>query len=110
MKTYDEKRKAFYITAGITDFEGTVTDWKLAFYQLWRYQMTWNFAYLIDLHDLRDKGATVQLVVREAYVDNVLGLMEDLGYRNVYTTEASVGIIWSVDRKDCADVMNLFEE
>lgn len=86
-----------YITDFVQDFGST---WKGSFYELWRYQMTWNFAYEIKVHETSDKDVCVSMLVKNAYLKNVLDTMESLGYRNVQIEEEHIGIIQIYDIDD----------
>lgn len=110
MKTYDEKKTAVRFTARLNDFEGDVQEWKLKFYELWRYQMTWNFAYEIAVRDSAGSGVFVDVVARKAFEKNVMSMMEELGYKNISKEEYQVGLIWTIDREDCRDIVNLYED
>lgn len=96
-KIYDRTAEAIRITSRLDDFDGDVAKWKDAFYELWRYQMTWSFAYKIEVIESGgsyfDRKVFVELVVKEAYKTNALDLMETLGYRNVKTEDIKVGIV-----------------
>ena len=91
MKLTVEKENAYRIMSSFKDFEGSVDEWKAKFYELWRYQLTWGFAYRIDLET--KSGVYVCLLVREAYRKNVLSLMDDLGYKNVREEVEKIGVV-----------------
>ena len=96
-KVYDRKEKAIYVTSKLEDFDGDVQKWKDAFYELWRYQMTYSFAYKIEVKESGgsyfERKVFVDLLVRENYKDNVIDLMKTLGYQNINISEETIGII-----------------
>lgn len=90
---YVYPEEALCITATLKDFNGTVTEWKTAFYELWRYQMTWHFAHKISVHDSRNSGVYVLLICKPAYKKNILETMESLGFKNIKCEEEEIGTI-----------------
>ena len=95
--------KAYRFTAKFADFDGDVEKWRNAFYEVWRHQLTYNFAYEIELRENRS-GVFLSMLVREAYKDNAEGLSE-LGYHfAIY--EETAGIVEGYDLPD--DVECLF--
>lgn len=107
MKVYDEKIEVLEVRAYLNDFEWGVEEWKKSFYELWRYQLTWEFAYRFDLKENRN-GVYVDMLIKKAYRANVLDTMEALGYRNVMVSEEAVGIIDSFNHDELADVEDVF--
>ena len=101
MRTNIYKEKALLVTASIKNFDGDVQEWREAFYELWRHQMTWGFAYNISVIDGRE-GVFVDMVIKPAYREAVANTLESLGYRKVQITDCSVGLIpcTDVDNKD----------
>lgn len=83
---------AVFITADLENFDGDVQKWRAAFYDLWRYQMTWHFAHRIYVEDTRD-GVYVGILCKPAYERNVVEAMEGLGYRKVQTQHDDIGAI-----------------
>ena len=96
-KAYFEKEKAFKIRAGLEDFDGDVDKWKWAFYELWREQMTWDFAYSINVYERSDKSVDVEIICRPAYKLPLLNTMKALGYRNVDVTECYAAVFSPYD-------------
>lgn len=90
-----EKEKAYRIIAHLKDFEGE--SWKLAFYDLWRYQMTYSMAYLIEVIESNRNGVYVHMVVKSAYAKSMVDSMESLGYRNISAEEEYFLIAESYD-------------
>lgn len=76
-----------------SDFNGDVGAWKLAFYELWRYQMTWSFAYEIAVNESRKNGIYVDLLVKPGYRDSIIETMDSIGYGKIATYADHVGII-----------------
>lgn len=87
MKFYGEAEEALKIRAPYEDFNGGDQEWQLAFYQLWRYQLTFEFAYSLKVWEYSDNTLAVVMVVRPAYKNALLSTMQSLGYRNVKTEE-----------------------
>lgn len=87
----------------ISDFDKTGgNDWKRSFYELWRYQMTWDFAYEIKVHEVHDGDVCVSILARNAFEKQLLDTMEYLGYRNIKTSKENVGIVQLYDIDDPA--------
>lgn len=85
------------VRAYISDFDGGHEKWQKSFYMLWRYQMTWDFAYEITVHEVHDGDVCVSMLIKESYKDQLLNTMEGLGYRNVRVEPEHVGIVQSYD-------------
>ena len=103
-KVYDEKKPALRIVAHYENFDGGIERWKDSFYILWRYQLTWDFAYRIDVRESRKRGVYVDLLIQPAYKDTLLETMDDLGYKDIQTDETFVGLI---DAYDIGDIEEL---
>ena len=101
---YDAKEKTVCVVALLRDFDGGVEKWKDGFYQLWRYQLTYSYAYKIALYENCNDGVFLRLTVRPAYKDNILETMEDLGYREVKTYDGTVGVVCQWDHDDLEDI------
>ena len=85
-----EENKAVRVIASIKDFDGDVVKWKMSFYDLWRLQMTWSFAHLIEVIETGRQGnVKVHMIVKKNYFRSLLNTMEDLGYRNIESEEES---------------------
>lgn len=103
-----EKEKAVRVVSHYSDFDEEVwtrgfdksTAWKLAFYEMWRLQMTWGFAYEIEVMDSRKNGAFIDILAKEAFADNVKGSMEDLGFGGITTHEEYVMLVDDMDFDD----------
>lgn len=93
MKAYYDKEPAIAVRASLEDFEGDVTKWKDSFYELWRYEMTWNFAYVLKVNEYSDKSVGVRIIARPAYKDALLDTMKHLGYRKITVDETAVAVI-----------------
>ena len=98
-RTYDEKINATNVRAYYRDFDGELSKWKDSFYTLWRYQLTWDFAYRIDLKETKN-GVYVDMLIRNSYKKNVLETMEDLGYRSVYEDDVFIGEVWAYEHDE----------
>lgn len=103
MKIYTEK--AYRFTATFEAFGGDVEKWKQAFYEVWRHQLTYSFAYEIELRENRS-GVFLSMLVREAYKEQAEGLSE-LGY-HFSIDEETAGVINDYDLPD--DVECIFVE
>ena len=88
----EERVTATRITASINNFDGNVEKWKLAFYEIWRYQMTWGFAYEIAVRE-GHKGVFVDLLVKPAYAKSAQDMMYDLGYNGLTVYNEDVGLV-----------------
>lgn len=97
MRAKVDKENALRVVAEMNDFEGDVDKWKTAFYEMWRWQMTWSFAYEIAVREGRKSGVFIDMLIRPAYRTSVLGTMEDLGYRNIRVYEDPVGVVYDLD-------------
>lgn len=104
MKTDIENVGAVRITSYYRDFHGTLAKWEEGLYMLWRYQMTWEYAYQISVDERRETGVLVDMVIRPAFKDQVVGLMEELGYRETRCEEIQIGIISAYDLDDTEEV------
>ena len=87
-----EVRDAVRVTSSINSFDGDLEKWKDAFYQVWRFQLTWGFAYQIELNETRS-GVYISMLIKPAYQDNLLAVMDDLGYRDIRTYHENLGQI-----------------
>lgn len=103
---------AVRLESDLDDFKGNVNEWKKAFYEIWRWQMTWDFAYSIRVSERRESGAYVSLLVKKAYKEQAKKLLENLGYQKVNEWEEHVGIVQTYDIKDPAaeDMFEVFAE
>jgi len=105
--TIDRKEPAVEVSAWYEDFDGNVQKWRDSFYTLWRYQLTWDFAYRIDVRETRSKGTYVSLLIRKAYKEQVLETMDDLGYKNILTSDTKVGIVYGFETPEVEDIEDL---
>lgn len=97
------KEQAYRFTARYSDFDGNLTTWKDAFYEVWRHQLTYSFAYEIELRENRS-GVFLSMLVKEDFKEKAEGLSE-LGYRFTIDEETA-GIVNDYDLPD--DVECLF--
>lgn len=100
MKKLFDTTKARFIRAYLNDFDGDLEKWKDSFYQLWRYQLTWDFAYKLELAETRSAGVHVSMLIKPAYENQVLDTMESLGYCNIRNNEDSVAVVHSYDLEE----------
>lgn len=80
----------------LVDFSGNVEQWKEAVYDLFRADMTWNFAYRIEVKEGR-KGVFVRLIIKTAFEKNVVEFMADKGFGNLKVIKGQIGVL------DCCD-------
>lgn len=99
------KEKAFRFTASFEKFDGDVASWKEAFYEVWRHQLTYNFAYEIELRENRN-GVFLSMLVRESFKESAEGLSE-YGYE-FSISEETAGVVNDYDLPD--DIECLFVE
>ena len=110
-----KKEKVFSVTANYESFdkegggmimwncEQKVDAWKMAFYELWRYQMTWHFCHRLEVID-GSNGLFVHMICKESFTEPLLNTMEGIGYRNIQKHETYVGVV------DCMKVPDDVEE
>lgn len=96
---------AVRLEAFLEDFAGTVEEWKIAFYEVWRYQMTYDFAYSIRVGEKSDNSVYMSLLVKGKYRKDARHLIERLGCKNIRESEEHIGIVQTYEIDDC----DLFE-
>lgn len=99
---------AVRIETDLKDFYENDEQWKKAFYQVWWYQMIWDFAYSIRVSERRETGVYMSLLIKKAYQKQVRELLEELGYKKITEQEEHIGIVQLYDIDDPA-ADNLFE-
>jgi hypothetical protein len=92
LKESIEVQEALRVTSKFSDFNGDLDKWKDSFYQLWRLQMTWNFAYQLELDETKS-GVYVSMLIKPAFEENVLVNMEGFGYRKIHTYPEKFGML-----------------
>lgn len=97
--------EGLYVTAYLDDFGGSVSEWKNAVYEIFRYNMTWSFAYQIDVRESRNYGVFVSMHCNPNYEKNILNMMEDLKFRNVRAEREDVAVVETYDFPDDLTVM-----
>lgn len=100
MKCKVEHEDAERVIAFFDDFDGFVDDWKAAWYELWRYQMTWGFAHEMMLRESRTNGVYVDMLIKPVYLSSLLELMENLRFREIINRNESVGLV-DDETEDC---------
>ena len=88
-KIFVSAKNAYRIEANFVDFDGDLDKWKDAFYTMWRWQMTFDYAYMIKADDRRT-SVYFCAVVKPAYKDQVVEAMEEYGYRKIKSEECMV--------------------
>lgn len=91
-KLFVSSEKAYRIEATFEDFDGDLNGWKDSFYQMWRWQMTYDYAYSMKVDDRRS-GVYFCAVVKPAYKDQVVEAMEAYGYREIKSEECLVASV-----------------
>ena len=91
---------AVRVTTHYSDFKSGIADWKECFYEIWRYQMTWDFAYEIKVYELRDRDLVVSVLVKKAFKKSAIGMMESIGYGNLRIEDEPVGMTCLIDTDD----------
>ena len=91
------EENSFLMTASYEDFDGNILRWRESFYEIWRYQMTWDFAIDIEVAESRRRGLFVRLRVKPSFKEDAEHMLEDLGYRNVEVTEEKIGVVETYD-------------
>lgn len=100
VKTDVWEENSFLMTASYEDFDGYIQKWKDSFYEIWRYQMTYSFAYDIEVLESRRNGLFVSLRVKPSFRQQAEEMLEYLGYRNVNVTEEKIGVVETYDVPD----------
>jgi hypothetical protein len=109
-KVFDKKVPAIRITAHFSEFDGNLDKWEDSFYQVWRYQLTWDFAYGIKLNESRQHGVYIDLLIRPSYREPLLETMESLGYRDIAQNTEFVGIVEVYEHKELEDIEEVILE
>lgn len=91
------KEKAYRFTASFKEFDGDVAKWRDAFYEVWRHQLTYNFAYEIELRENRS-GVFLSMLVRESFKECAEGF-DEYGYK-FSIDEETAGVINDYDLPD----------
>lgn len=101
-KVIAETEKAFRFIAKYEDFDGGLQKWKDAFYEVWRHQLTYSFAYEIEIRETR-AGVRLSMLVRESYKEQAKGL-EELGYRFTIEEEEA-GVVSDYDMPEGVETL-----
>ena len=98
MKKFDDMVKATKILTWYKDFDGDITEWQAAFYKVWRLQLTYDFAYKIELLETRSSGVYVCIYAKNYEDIDIPALLENIGYTNIETFHAFIGMVYD----DCS--------
>ncbi len=103
---------AVRIESDLQNFDGDVKKWRESFYMLWRYQMTWDFAYSIRVAERRESGVYVSLLIKEAFLSQVKELLNNLGYGATTEWKEHVGIVqtYELETSEAEDMFEVFAE
>lgn len=82
-----------HIVSHLSDFDGDTQKWKNAVYDLFRWNMTYSYAYKINVNESRSRGVFVCIYCRPKFEEPLLDTMEDLGFRNTKATHEDFGTI-----------------
>ena len=97
---------AIAIRAAYEDFDGELSKWKDSFYQIWRWQLTWSYAYKIEIRERRANGVYLYMLIKPSFRKSVLGMLEEYGYKNVSEEATKVGVVESYEIwEDIEDVI-----
>lgn len=88
---------AISITSFLSDFDGDVTAWKVGVYELFRWDMTYSFAYKIHVYESRNDGVFVRVIAKPEYEEAIKETMEDIGFRKISLCHEKIGIIDPLD-------------
>ena len=91
---------AVTIETYLDDFNGSVQEWKLAFYEVWRYQMTYSFAYKIRVGERHGGAVYMSLLVKPAFKKDILETLKGLGCGKITVDAEKVGVIDDCDLYD----------
>lgn len=103
---------AVRIETDLNDFAGNVEEWKKAFYEVWRYQMTYDFAYNIRVSERRESGVYMSMLVKKAYAEQTKELLKHLGCQKITEWGEHVGIVqlYDIDTPEAKDMFEVFAE
>lgn len=105
VNVYSEK--AIRVISFYYDFNGGLDKWKDSFYQLWRLQLTWSFAYRLELHEIRSKGVYVDILCKPSFVNELVANMGEFGYRAITTKPCNVGMVDGYELPEDIDYMEV---
>ena len=89
--------KAIRLTACMRDFGDYMGKWKEAIYELSCYNADMHFAYSIEVRNNHKNNEAVALIVKPEWEGHVTRLMTSIGYRNISTSSACVGLVDTED-------------
>lgn len=105
-RNFDEVTEVQRLETSFDDFEGNLAEWKDHFYMIWRYQMTWKFAYKIEVFS-RKGTAILRIVCKPWKQGEIREQLEVMGYRNINSETIKVGLLYrddDVEEDDPAEV------
>jgi len=88
---------AVEIKAWYKDFGGTLDEWKDAFYQVWRYQLTYEFAHEIKVLETRSSGVYFNIICKPCFKDDCLELLKSLKCNNIIVDPCLCGSVSAYD-------------
>lgn len=80
-----EIKEVTSFTSSYANWEGTVEEWRSAFFRLLSYKNTYNGFYELTINACHDHTAYLYLVIdnNEINAELVFDLLQDLGYKNI---------------------------
>lgn len=107
VRTWFKDFKPENITEFITDNRSKLELWKYSIYELYRYQLSFEYAYSINIRETRRSGVYVMLVIKPAFNTSVLGLLETLGFTNIETENTKTAIIDGYELPENVDAIEI---
>lgn len=100
---HQKKVKAVHISASYKDFDGEADRWREAYFNLLSWKNTWSIPYSMDIYSRRDHTAFLSMVIPRKRKEDVLEYLDDLGYREVKSTDIDLALIEVYDRDEEVD-------
>ena len=92
-KLYVSAKKAYRVEAKFADFDGELSAWKETFYNMWRWQMTYDYAYSIKVDERRSSGVYFCAIIKTSFKDDVVDALETYGCKNVTVEDCLVASV-----------------